>query len=196
MLSYEERSSYKKERKKLGHVMSDRRKKLGFVLGDIVYHDKNYDKRDKLVFEAMNRSKNLNYDCGIRIDLDCSEYETVFWIELPDFGEVAWHMRTSKKPYIHYNNEEKFERIKKYTNYIWSIKDKECPKVIEKVQVQELIDFMNLTKIRKTVELYLHDKFYTRIYTCILKEIEKSLLYKNKYYGTEYQLHDFEFVIL
>jgi len=89
------------------------------VLADILAADTlpapDYDRRYGLVFQLMCEAIQLKWKYGISVDENDPAWP-VFWVELPQHGEVSWHMPTdpnraeryAAKPY---QNADKFKRM-------------------------------------------------------------------------------------
>ena len=87
---------------------------LAYVLNEIVEQDTNHDARYRLVFEAMCVALEIGYKAGIRIDPNEPEWPVVY-IELPDLGQVSWHMPQLPQEWDGHSTEEKFDRIRQFS---------------------------------------------------------------------------------
>ncbi len=103
------------EREKVDEMVS--------LLKDIETNDTNYDIRERLVWQLLSLAKQMDYSCGVRFDPEdmedyitrsCSDVWPVVCIELPDVGEVAWHMPPCNIKYDGHSTEEKYQRTKKW----------------------------------------------------------------------------------
>lgn len=88
--------------------------RLKTLLKLIMDNDTEYAQRTSLVYQALATASVLGFPCGIRYDEKEGVGRPVVCIELPEVGEVAWHCKAYEKPYVAYDNEEKFKRIKTY----------------------------------------------------------------------------------
>ena len=89
---------------------------LAELLFAIVSTEITYNKRMQLIFLAMSKAMDLGYKVGIRYDDDAGTEWPVCCIDLPEVGEVSWHVEGYDKEYTGYDNEEKEERVKQFYN--------------------------------------------------------------------------------
>jgi len=75
--------------------------------------DRAYVQRASFVYEAMGVAAKLGYVVGVRVDPADLTWP-VCCIELPDAGEVSWHMPAYATPYAGYGTEEKYARVHAY----------------------------------------------------------------------------------
>ena len=103
------------EREKVDEIAS--------LLKDIEINDTNYDVRERLVWHLLSLAKQMDYNCGVRFDPEeVKDYSAgatsyiwpVVCIELPEVGEVAWHMPACNIKYDGHSTEEKYQRTKKW----------------------------------------------------------------------------------
>jgi len=89
-------------------------KVLCTIMGMIVRYDeeKDYDKRNRVIYLALNRACVIGYSCGIRTDPREPEWPVAF-IELPT-GQVSWHLPQHVTPWDGHSTEEKYRRIDEY----------------------------------------------------------------------------------
>lgn len=67
---------------------------LARILSQITENYTNYDIRYTLVLRALLQAKSLGYPCGFRHDAKEPDWPVVT-IELPEIGQVSWHMPPS-----------------------------------------------------------------------------------------------------
>ncbi|MHA1572895.1 MAG: hypothetical protein ACTSX8_02775 [Alphaproteobacteria bacterium] len=102
----------------VARVLKDR---LCTLLAEIEKNEENYDVRYALVFELLHVAQNepYKYKTGVRIDPKDPEWP-VFWVILPQAGEVSWHMPSADGNYDGYDTKEKHTRIQDYfTCMLW-----------------------------------------------------------------------------
>lgn len=92
--------------------MSSQTQQLGSLLLSIEENYENYDVRYDLVLSALLKARELKYKCGFRLDKNEPEWPVIV-IELPEIGEVSWHMPPSGIPYDNIP-EQNSTRTKKY----------------------------------------------------------------------------------
>lgn len=83
------------------------------LLRDIEREDANYDNREKLVYQTIHLARLIGFQTGFRIDPSEPEWP-VAYIELPT-GQVSWHMPQHSLPYDGHTTEEKYRRIREWT---------------------------------------------------------------------------------
>jgi len=76
-------------------------------------NDTNYELREAFVHEAMWLARACGLQTGYRIDPSEPEW-TVAMIELPT-GQVSWHMPQHPVAYDGHTTEEKYRRIREWT---------------------------------------------------------------------------------
>jgi len=84
-------------------------------LRQIVQSDQNYGLRTVLVYKALYLACALGFKCGIRTDENEPNFPVVV-IELPGYGEVAWHCQGCDLVYDGHSTEEKFKRIDQFVS--------------------------------------------------------------------------------
>lgn len=94
---------------------SSQRAVLKAVLLSIKEHDTEYHVRYGLVLMAMGMAADLGMPVGIRFDPDEGPEWPVVYIELPT-GQVSWHMPQHPVPWDGHDTEEKYRRIREYTD--------------------------------------------------------------------------------
>jgi hypothetical protein len=79
----------------------------------IMREDRNYEIRNMQVLRALYLATLCGYDAGVRIDPAEPEWP-VAYIELPNVGQVSWHI--PQHPYVWdgHSTPEKFERIRAF----------------------------------------------------------------------------------
>lgn len=82
------------------------------TLEAIEENDTDYDKRERLVYEALLWARAAGLEAGFRFDPNEPEWP-VAYVELPT-GQVSWHMPQHSKPYDGHTTEEKHERIHRW----------------------------------------------------------------------------------
>lgn len=87
---------------------------LAYILNEIVEQDTNYDARYPFVFEAACVALEIGYKAGIRIDPNEPEWPVVY-IDLPQIGQVSWHMPQYPQEWDGHDVAEKFKRIRKFS---------------------------------------------------------------------------------
>jgi len=93
--------------------MSEHEIALKSILLEIKQHDKDYEKRTHLVYQALAVASKCGYNCGIRVDPDEGVEWPVIAIELPN-GGVSWHCKATDLRFEGYGNEIKYQRIDEY----------------------------------------------------------------------------------
>lgn len=71
-----------------------------------------YDRRNKLVIEALWCAMRQGLEAGIRIDPEEPEWPVIF-IELEQ-GQVSWHIEQHKKEWDGHDTKEKYRRVREY----------------------------------------------------------------------------------
>ena len=84
------------------------------LLLSIQEHDTEYHIRYSLVLMALGTAADLGLAAGIRFDPEEPEWPVVY-IELPT-GQVSWHMPQHPVPWDGHDTEEKYRRIREYTD--------------------------------------------------------------------------------
>jgi hypothetical protein len=77
-------------------------------------HDEDYDTRYGLVLEALSLAHRCGYDAGIGLDGDGTGEWPVVYIELPDVGQVSWHLPAHKRPWDGHSTHEKYQRVARF----------------------------------------------------------------------------------
>lgn len=93
---------------------SSLRRIFGALLVSIQENDTQYHIRYGLVLMALGYAADLGLPAGIRIDPAEPEWPVVY-IELPT-GQVSWHMPQHPVPWDGHDTEEKYRRIREYTD--------------------------------------------------------------------------------
>lgn len=91
-------------------------KEMKNLLKLIVENDTNYQIREELVIQAFSCAKKLGYKVGIRHDARDGPEWPIFAIELPNTGEVSWHIKCQDLGYTNYSTEEKNNRCCSFAN--------------------------------------------------------------------------------
>ena len=73
---------------------------------------KDYDERNRLVVSLLYRSMRMGWNCGIKIDLDETEWPVVY-VDLPT-GQVSWHLPQYAGTWDGHDNAEKYRRAKAF----------------------------------------------------------------------------------
>jgi hypothetical protein len=95
--------------------VTELQERLRQVLFQIEKNDKNYEVRDRLVWEAVFLAKQLGYKAGISFDAAQPEWPGIC-IELPT-GQVSWHMEQYPDPWDGHTTEEKYQRIHEWVGH-------------------------------------------------------------------------------
>jgi hypothetical protein len=83
------------------------------LLLEIKAHDTDYTERYELVLTALSVANQAGYPAGIRIDPSEPEWPLAV-IELPDVGQVSWHLPAHPWAWDGHTTEEKYRRIDAY----------------------------------------------------------------------------------
>lgn len=77
-----------------------------------------YDRRSIHLYVALAMAKELKYLCGIRIDgrVNMAGFRPTLVIELPDQGEVSWHMEEYSQDWDQSGTAQKWERVRAFCN--------------------------------------------------------------------------------
>lgn len=73
---------------------------------------KDYHDRNTAVIGALNTAMILGYRCGMRASLDDLEWPCVY-IELPEVGQVSWHIPAYPGKFDGHTVPEKYDRIRR-----------------------------------------------------------------------------------
>lgn len=93
----------------------EKQTQLSLLLREIVTHYTNYDIRYILVLKVLVLSKELGYPCGFRHDVSEPEWP-IITIELPELGQVSWHMPPSGIAWDKSNETDCKERCLTFAN--------------------------------------------------------------------------------
>ena len=72
-----------------------------------------YEMRNKAIIQLMALCDSQGYKVGIRIDPKEPEWPVVF-IELPQVGQISYHLPQHSKPWDGHTTEEKLNRIRRF----------------------------------------------------------------------------------
>ena len=89
---------------------------LAKLLKSINENYENYDVRYILVLQTLIEAKKLNYKAGFRYDSSEPDWPVVV-IELPELGQVSWHMPPSKIEYDNSSPKDCQERCEKFYSF-------------------------------------------------------------------------------
>ncbi len=96
-----------------GWMVGDAQGQLARILKEIEHNDRNYDVRYGLVLRAVTIAHQLGYAAGLRVDSDNPTWP-VAYIELPDVGQVSWHMLQHRRAWDGHTTEEKYQRVRAF----------------------------------------------------------------------------------
>ncbi len=70
--------------------------------------------RNAQIYRALSLATALGYPAGIRLDPAESTWPVVY-IELPDAGQVSWHVPAHDQPWDGHTTTDKYDRIRQFT---------------------------------------------------------------------------------
>lgn len=88
---------------------------LGAILRDIEANDTSYAARHPLVWQALALASSLGWRCGVKPD-PAQLGRPVAYIDLPDFGQVSWHMPEYRGEWDGHDTPTKYERARAYAD--------------------------------------------------------------------------------
>lgn len=74
---------------------------------------RNYDLRNRVVIAALSSAGGLGLSCGIRYESGHPN-PVVVYIDLPNVGQVSWHLPEYTPAYDGHNTPEKYDRIRRF----------------------------------------------------------------------------------
>jgi len=97
----------------LGGVRRRLRRDLARALTLVEQHDLHYEVRNALVLHAVAAAAFLGYPAGFRLDPADPTWPVAF-IELPDAGQVSWHLPQHPVPWDGHDTAEEDRRVRAF----------------------------------------------------------------------------------
>lgn len=98
-------------------LTNPKRGHLAVLLSAIEANDSKYSVRQRLVITAVAVAVGLGYQAGFRIDPKEPDWP-VAYIELPDIGQVTWHLEKHTNEWDGHDTETKYERCRMFIETI------------------------------------------------------------------------------